>query len=131
MALIKIKISKLDNQKDLLRINKSGIHIRMATFLGKEGDYFVSVAPSINVSGYGKTKKEAQKSFDENLNLFCEDLFGLSIKDRDKELRKLGFKKERFQQKNFSKMYVDSEGLLQNMEEGTIESNILETTTSH
>ena len=125
----KMNIEDLQNHKDLVRINKNSIHIKVAIFTGKEGDYFVTVSPSLNVSGYGKTKKEAKLSFGENLELFCIDLMSLPKKRIEIELRNLGFKQEKLQHKNFSKMYIDENGILQNFEEGSLETNVLKTTT--
>ena len=114
---------------ETIRVNRSKLNIRILRFTGKEGKHFVCISPSVFVSGYGKTKNEAWESFDTNMQLFCEDLMQLSTNEREKELRKLGFKKERLKHKNFSKAYVDENGVLQNFEEGTLETKVLEATT--
>lgn len=124
----KMNLKDLKDHKDLVRINKNSIHLKIAIFTGKEGDYFVTISPSLNVSGYGKTKKEAMQSFGENIELFCADLIALPKKRIEIELRKLGFIREKFQLKNFSKIYVDENGVLKNFEEGSIETSVLETT---
>lgn len=112
---------------ETIRINKGHINVKVVVASGKEGDFYVWVAPSIHVSGYGSTKKEAQESFDANMDVFCSDIMGLSITDREHQLRLLGFQKERFKHKNFSKTYVDKNGELQNFEVGTLEKKVLET----
>lgn len=38
-----------------------------------ENDIHVFVSPSFSVSGYGKSKEDAEQSFRENLNLFIDD----------------------------------------------------------
>jgi hypothetical protein len=43
-------------------------------------------------------------------------------------LLNLGFHRERFKNKNFSKSFVDENGVLKNFEEGTLEKKILQTT---
>jgi hypothetical protein len=113
---------------ETIRINKQNIHIKVVRATGKEGEFYVCIAPSVHVSGYGATKKEAQESFEENMKVFCDDILSLSPKDREHQLRILGFKKELFKHKNFSKTYVDKNGELQNFEVGTLETNILEAT---
>jgi hypothetical protein len=113
---------------ETIRINKGNVHIKVVRATGKEGDFYVCIAPSIQVSGYGRTKKEAQESFEANMNVFFDDIMALNTKDREHQLRILGFKKELFKQKNFSKTYVDKNGELQNFEVGTVETNVLEAT---
>lgn len=114
---------------DSIRLHHDSIKIKVAVFTGKEGDYFVSLSPSLNVSGYGKTKREAKVSFQENIILFCQDLLALPKKQIEIELKALGFIKEKFHNKNFAKVYVDENGDLQNFEEGTVEREIHEETT--
>lgn len=118
----------LGDFKEIVRINKTNIHIKVAVLTGKEGDFFVTISPSLNVSGYGKTKKEAQDSFHENVQVFCADLMALPKKQIEKELQLLGFKQEKLHHKNYSKSYVDENGVLQNFEEGTLEKTIHEST---
>lgn len=77
------------HEKDTLRFHKNQINIRVAIFTGKEGDFFVTISPSLNVSGYGKTKEESHESFHENAILFCTDLMALPKKQIEDELRKL------------------------------------------
>lgn len=110
---------------ETIRITKAGIHVKVVRATGKEGDFYVCIAPSIQVSGYGRTKQEAQESFEANMHLFCDDLMRLHTKDREHQLRILGFKKELFKHKNFSKTYVDKNGEL-HFEAGTLETNVLE-----
>ncbi len=130
MAEIKrIKLKELQNHKDIIRINKSSIHVNVVVATGKEGDFFVSISPSLNVSGYGKTKRESMESFSENMEVFCSDLMALPRKRIEIELRNMGFRKEKMQHKNFSKVYVDEYGVLQNFEEGSLETNMLKATT--
>ncbi len=114
--------------KETIRIKGNTIDLKLVTVTGKEGEYIVCIAPSINVSGYAKNVSEAKKSFEENIKLFCEDLMELSPESRDAELTKMGFKKELFKSKNFSKIYVDENGALQGLETGTLKTEILEAT---
>lgn len=105
---------------ETIRIKGGKIHIDILTFSGKEGDHYIFVSPSINVSGYGSTREEAIESFKENVQLFCADLMKLSVSSREAELFKMGFSRVKLQNKNFSKSYIDSEGVLQGFEPGTV-----------
>jgi predicted RNase H-like HicB family nuclease len=116
----------LKEVKDTLRFKSNTIHFNIHVVSGKEGDYFVKLAPSLMVSGYGSTEQEARDSFEENIKLFCEDFLALPKPQRDRELTKLGFKNEKFHTKNFSKAYVDKDGILHNFEPGTVKTEILE-----
>lgn len=121
------KISKTNlvdqSQKDTLRI-KGGVLIIEATVIsGKDGEHFVSILPSLMISGYGNTDKEAMDSLDENMETFCEDFMKLNSEQRKSELIKLGFSQLPYHSKNFSKLFVDENGLLQGLENVTIKKN--------
>lgn len=120
---------ELENIKESIRIVHKKITVKVLVWSGKDGDFFVTLSPSVNVSGYGSTKKEADSSFHENMNLFCSDLLSLPKSKIDIELNNLGFKKDFFHNKNFSKSFVDEKGILQNFEEGTLEKKIYEEST--
>ncbi|MEO8112464.1 MAG: hypothetical protein ABI594_20615 [Ginsengibacter sp.] len=115
------------NSIETIRIKSDSISVKLVIATGKEGDFYVVISPSANVSGYGKTKKEAAESFNENVQTFLADLMRLSKDERERELLNLGFHKERFKNKNFSKVYVDENGVLNHFDEGTVEKKILET----
>jgi hypothetical protein len=67
----------INNVTETIRINKNSINIKVLIASGKEGNHFIVLSPSTNVSGYGRTKKESEESFDANMNLFLEDLMKL------------------------------------------------------
>ena len=114
--------------KEFIRIKENIIKLKVLTTSGKDGDFFVVISPSLLVSGYGEDLEIAFNSFKENLELFCHDLMALSIDERDLELRKLGFNKEKYRTKYFSKAYVDENGVLQGLERSTLRTSILEAT---
>ncbi len=107
-----------ENVQETIRIHKNIVTMKVVVIMGKDGDYFVALAPSVNVSGYGKTKEEARQSFGENAETFLLDIMSLDKLQRDKELSKMGFRKEVFKNKNYSKVYIDENGELQNFEGG-------------
>lgn len=119
---------KVQDIKESIRIKENSFTIKVMTFTGKDGDYFVSVSPALLVSGYGATEEEANESFTDNLKTFCDDLRRLSPEKRIAELRKLGFTQERYHHKNYSKAYVDENGVLQGLEPTTLKTSMLEAT---
>lgn len=126
---MKVAIGKLKDPNNFIqsiRVDKKGITIKIVMLSGKSGGHFVTVAPSLNVSGYGSSMKEADESFDANMEVFLDDLFALSKDEREREILKLGFRKEVFKNKNFSKSYVDENGILKNFEAGTLRKTMLE-----
>ena len=75
------------------------------------------------ISGYGSTEQEAIDSLDENVETFCEDFMKLNAEQKKSELVKLGFSQVPYHRKNFSKLFVDENGLLQGLENVTIRKN--------
>jgi hypothetical protein len=114
--------------KETVRIKGNNLSIRILAATGKEGEHFVTVSPSLLVSGYGANEEEAKQSFEENLRLFCEDFMKLIQSQRELELIKLGFSKVKFHNKDFSKAYIDDSGVLQGFEPGSLRTSILEET---
>lgn len=112
--------------KDIVRIKGNDLHLSLSVFNGKQGDFFLCYCPSLNISGYGKSEDEAEEFIKTEMKLFCEDVMSMSSEERENYLLSLGFKKERFRTKNFSKAFVDENGRLQDFDEGTVERKILQ-----
>ena len=112
--------------REFLRIKGDKISIKVLTAFGKDGDSYVIISPTLLVSGYGSNENEAKASFKHNLALFCKDFFELSLDQRNSYLLKLGFNKEKFSNKNFSKLYIDENGALQGLEQNIIKTSMLE-----
>lgn len=100
-----------------LRITKKSLSVRVNVISGKDGDFWVCISPSLNVSGYGKTIEEARKSFSENMEVFSDDILDTLPSERNKILRQLGWKQKKYFKRQFSKAYVDEDGILQNLEQ--------------
>lgn len=113
---------------DTIRIKSDSIKLKLIVTTGKDNDQFVTISPSIMVSGYGSSEEEAKRSFEHNVHLFCTDLMELSKETREDYLLKLGFSKLKFRNKNFSKLYVDEKGVLQGFEPVTIRTSLVKTT---
>lgn len=114
--------------EEFIRIKSRSVTIRIQVASGKDGEYYVSVAPSLLVSGYGNTEEESRESFMHNMELFCQDILNLKSDQRTSYLKKLGFSAQRFKTKNFSKVYIDTNGVLQGFEPSTVKQTTLEGT---
>lgn len=118
-TLIKNALEK-NPQRDFLRIKGRKLTIKVTVVSGQDGEHFIAIIPSLMISGYGATEEEAESSLDENVETFCEDFLKLDLENQQAELRKLGFSQFKYQKKNFSKLYVDENGLLQGLENPVI-----------
>ncbi|HLW33877.1 MAG TPA: hypothetical protein VKX40_16570 [Aequorivita sp.] len=119
--------SKQRSDFDEIRIKNGSIGATLNILTGKQGDYFLHYCPSLEISGYGRTVDEAVELIKSELEIFCEDLFEMNQKEREQYLISLGFKKEKFHNKNFSKAYVDENGRLKDFDKGTVKRELLQT----
>ncbi|WP_456867902.1 hypothetical protein [Galbibacter sp. BG1] len=106
----------MTENKKHLKLTHDGLKGKLLNFTGKSGEYWVSIIPSLNVSGYGDTEKEAIKDLEYNLKVLCDDLFKLSQGQRDAELKNLGWSRNKFFKQQYSSAYVDDKGVLQNFD---------------
>ena len=109
-------------ETEQLKVSSSELKVRINVLSGQQDEFFVCLSPSLNVSGYGSTKKEAQISFEENIKIFILDFLKLPVASRTKELRKMGWKQQKIFKKQFSKAFVDQDGVLQNLKNPHITS---------
>jgi len=114
---------EIQPQEDTIRIKGGDLTLEATVVSGKEGEHFISIIPSLMISGYGSTEQEAIDSLDENVETFCEDFMKLNAEQKKSELVKLGFSQVPYHRKNFSKLFVDENGLLQGLEHVTIRKN--------
>lgn len=121
-TLTKTRLEKRP-EEDTVRIKNGTLTVEATIISGKDGEHFVSIVPSLMISGYGPTEQEAMDSLDENMETFCDDFMKLSLEQRKSELIKLGFSQVPYHTKNFSKLYVDENGLLQGLENVTIKKS--------
>lgn len=102
--------------EESIKIGSGRFKAHLKLFTGKQGDYFVSFFPSLNVSGYGETPEQSAEDAEYNIKVFIEDIMALNKSSIDKELRKLGWERNTFFKKKFSKASVDEKGVLQNFD---------------
>ena len=109
---------KQDNSHvtETLKVTAKGLKGMLQSFTGQSGDYWVSIIPSLNVSGYGPTEDEAREDLAYNFDIMCQDLFSVDALKRFKYLKDLGWEHSKIFKKQFSKAYVDENGILQNFD---------------
>ena len=56
-----------------IRKHAKSFEIEVEVLLVKEGDYWVSYAPSLKLSSYGDSQAEAKRGFSEALSIFIDD----------------------------------------------------------
>ena len=118
-------------KKDLsefILFTKHNTRIGLFLFSGKDKETgcFLSVIPSLQISGYGNTIEEADDMIKSSLNEYIKELTKLSAKDRDIELMRTGWKKAAHKNREF-RPYVDSEGILRDFEfDGDIKKRSLQ-----
>ena len=120
MSHINIKVSS-DKQnyntfEEKIRLAHNGLTGNLKCYTGEQGEFWVSIIPSLNVSGYGQTEEDSIEDLKVNVTTLCDDLFQIDDVQRKIELSKLGWAVNKFFRKRFSKAYVDENGLLQNFD---------------
>ena len=60
-------------KKQIIQQSARSVEVQVDVVLVKEGEFFVALCPSLNVSSYGHTEREAKKGFDEALQIFITE----------------------------------------------------------
>ena len=120
VQLVEKKMMNETFGKEEIQLSSAKLSIKINAICGKDGDHWVEISPSINVSGYGDTPEEAKESFEHNINLFAEDLFSVKPSERIEYLKSIGWEQTKFFKKRLSKAFVDENGILQNLEQPKI-----------
>lgn len=53
--------------------NKNIADVELDVLMLKEDDYYVAYCPSLDLSAYGKSVKQAQRSFEKNIDIFFKE----------------------------------------------------------
>jgi hypothetical protein len=106
--------TKIKELKESISIKGNEITIIAFMAMLKDGEHYVYTSPTFLVNGYGKTEKEAYESYLVCMEVFCDDMLAADSKERTTYLEnELGFVKK--EKETFSKMYVDSNGILRDL----------------
>lgn len=93
-------------KKESLRIDIASkrIHAKLLGIQFKEGDYDIIYIPSLQISGYGQTIKEAHELVRISLEDFSETLFKHNEYKVFEVLKKLGWERNKFFNKRMSNL---------------------------
>jgi predicted RNase H-like HicB family nuclease len=116
--LSEFAIIKSADRNDFLRIDDVNKKIRAklsaTKFIDRDTNQFVIFVPSINISSYGKTEAKAQEMMKNAISDFFDYLVSHKGVKRNRYLIDLGWKKDKFSRKEFSRAFVDGNGELRN-----------------
>ncbi len=111
-----VRIKKSSSDEESLHIHRAtrkiSSSVRFLTYRDKDTRQIVIYIPSLELSGYGETEKEAEKMIRFSLNEYCAYLLKLPQEKMIRELSGLGWTRSKIKAKDFSKAYVDIEGNL-------------------
>jgi hypothetical protein len=115
--MFEFRITPKPNKHDTLHITKNSVsaHIGLVRFIDKDTNHYVAYSPSLEISGYGETPTESIEMFSHSVNDFFESLLKMKKEDVENELKKLGWKKNRYRNKDYSALRVDVDGKLKDM----------------
>ena len=60
-------------KKQVIKKSARSVEVQVDVVLIKEGEFYVALCPSLNVSSYGQTQGEAKTAFDEALKIFISE----------------------------------------------------------
>lgn len=116
------------NLPDILKLSDHEVVGTLKIFTGQQGEYWVSIIPTLNVTGYGESEADAFQAVKENLDTFFEDLFQLSDNNRNNALENMGWVIEKAFPKKFSNPSVDDAEILQSFDHPEqVKKSILQT----
>lgn len=116
------------NLPDMLKLSDQEVVGTLRIFTGQQGDFWISIIPTLNVTGYGDSEADAFLALKENLDTFFEDLFQLSDNDRNDTLKNMGWVMENTSPKRFSNPSVNEAEILQNFDHPEqVKKSILQT----
>ncbi len=107
------------SQIESLTIKKGHITAEIRVFSGLAGEFYISYSPSLNVTGYGESPKEALDDFKYNMDVFAIDLVNMKKHEITKELKSLGWEPRYMFDRQFSKSFIDQDGVLKNFDKPT------------
>ncbi len=120
LAPIKEVENKYTEVEDYIRILplKRSISMSVTTYelISKEDQDIILYIPTLEIFGKAKTLELAKDNLDGAANKFLRKLLTLPLRKITIELRNLGWEQNKYKKKNFSKTYVDKNGILRNLE---------------
>lgn len=115
-----VKVADIDNLQ--IQENHISASLNVLRFRDADTNQIVSYFPSLDISGYGSDPEKAMELAKFSIKEFFTYLLSLSPKKCEAELRLLGWKNDKFNDKEFSKAFLNDDGDLKNFAaEGTVE----------
>ena len=121
----------MNRSREQIKIDfkKPGFDGLICMFHFMDNGHHIAYMPSLNLTGYGDSEEEAKELLmDHVVKDFLDGLFTLPKSQIVEELKKLGWEKSQFFDKEFSKSYVDIDGVLREFNlpaETKIESQLM------
>src|SRR5689334_2637722 len=103
---------KGDSLKIDFRKAKIQAELAVYTFQDNDTKQYVSIIPSLDITGYGATSEKAHKMLKFSLDDFYTFLVSASFHKVAAELKHLGWKRRLIKVREYSKSYVDINGAL-------------------
>lgn len=125
--LVKLN-SKLEQDGLTINRRRKKIQAKLSAFqfIDKDTSQYVIVVPSLEISGYGETLEKAEEMLKFSLDQFAIYILAMDSDGISKEFSSLGWKRNPFRNKEFSKAFIDGNGELQNFNaEGEIKQMTL------
>jgi hypothetical protein len=127
LNITSVSPSELQSREQSIRINRHlravSVQAALFRFQDKDTKQFIMYMPALEISSYGETREKATEMFKAELDDFFKYLTDMTKRDMESTLIKLGFKQKLFNNKVYSKSFVDSDGNLHsiNAVEGQVE----------
>ena len=90
--------------KENLTISKTSVEGKVSALVFKDGEFYIIYAPSIHLSSYGKTIKEAYEMLSIVLSDFSQYLIELNEGEKYKILKELGWKRSKYFKKRVTNL---------------------------
>lgn len=100
----------------ILTLAEDEIEGILIVYTGQQGDYTLSIIPSLNVSGYGINEEDSVNALKENLETLFEDLFGVSEIEREEELSRMGWNPQPSLSQRITWLHFEAKAISQNFD---------------
>jgi hypothetical protein len=104
---------------DSIKVNLSKRRVQITVsafrFVDKDTKQKIAYVPALELSGYGETFQKAEEMLKLSFEEYCKYLLSLNHEQVAKELKSLGWMKDKFLSKQFSRLVVDRHGVLKDV----------------
>jgi len=103
---MKVQRTEIFNEETIRYTNKNGVtsiecNVNVINFIDPETKYKMAYIPSLEISGYGDTSKEATEMVFQTLEYYFKNLLSLSKKEVENEFVKYGWRKKQLKKKEY------------------------------